>query len=344
MTDALDLEHIDPTAADPLDCAFNAEWLTSQTFPPLSYTVPGLIPEGLTVLVAAPKVGKSWFVLDLAHAAATGGTVLGSIQVQRRPVLYLALEDGPRRLQDRLRVLDVESGSSELLLITRPSASVPDTIAAYLNRYGDRSPLVILDTLGRARRVYGGNDAYGRDYSDMGGLKELVDRWPGSALVVVHHTRKGEPVDFLDAVSGTQGIAGAADTVILFARARGEESGKLSVTSRDARDGVYAVTHDNGRWRIVGDSLAEAAAEAEKAEAVAGVGDDMAAVVDVVSRHPEGIRPKDVAAVLHWDDSRTRVYLKRAYDAGRIMRPKLGTYTPKPPVTPVAGVTEGEDE
>ena len=55
------------------------------------------------MLVGPPKIGKSWFVLTVGLAAAFGGKVLGSRQP--RPVLYLALEDGDRRLQDRCRKL-----------------------------------------------------------------------------------------------------------------------------------------------------------------------------------------------------------------------------------------------
>lgn len=61
------------TAPDPLDDVFDSAWLTEQDFPPVEYVVPGVIPEGLTILVAPPKVGKSWMVLGIAEAAASGG-------------------------------------------------------------------------------------------------------------------------------------------------------------------------------------------------------------------------------------------------------------------------------
>lgn len=322
------------TAPDPLDGAFTASWLTSQTFAPVEYVVPGLIPEGLTLLVAAPKVGKSWMVLDLAQAAATGGKALGTIPVDRRPVLYLALEDGPRRLQSRMSMLDVDGGPG-LMFLTRLTAPPVDTVRAYLDRHQAERPLVILDTLGKVRGRDGGNDQYGRDYSQMSALKDLVDAVPGSSLIVVHHTNKGGREDFLEAVSGTQGLAGAADSILVIRRDRNQDEGTLSVTSRDAREGEYAVRFDGARWHTIGTDLAEAARAAESMRATAGVGDDMATLVELVGQHPEGIRPKELANVLHWDDSKVRVYLKRAYEAGRIMRPKQGVYAPVPPVTPV---------
>ena len=78
------------------------EWLDQQVFPPLTYAIPGVIPEGFTVVAGAPKVGKSWFILSLCLAVASGGRALGALTVDQRKVLYLALEDGDRRLQERI--------------------------------------------------------------------------------------------------------------------------------------------------------------------------------------------------------------------------------------------------
>ena len=85
-------------------------WLDAQDFPPLAYNVPGLMPAGLGIIAAPPKAGKSLLILDWLLAAATGGQALGKIRVgPARDVLYLALEDGDRRLQDRCRQLLADS-------------------------------------------------------------------------------------------------------------------------------------------------------------------------------------------------------------------------------------------
>lgn len=68
-----------------------------------------------------------------------------------------------------------------------------------------------------------GETTYERDYRIVGGLKMLADAHPGSSIIVVHHTRKASGSDFVDAVSGTQGIAGAADTILLLQRDREKE-------------------------------------------------------------------------------------------------------------------------
>src|SRR5687768_6732745 len=79
-----------------------AQHLMSLTFAEPRWAVPGLIPEGLFLLAARPKLGKSWLMLSLAIAVANGGRALGQVKVERGEVLYLALEDTARRLQSRL--------------------------------------------------------------------------------------------------------------------------------------------------------------------------------------------------------------------------------------------------
>jgi hypothetical protein len=82
-----------------------ASELQATAFAPLRYALPGLLPEGVTLLVSRPKLGKSWLMLDIAIAIATGRAVLGTIEPETGDVLYLALDDGERRLQGRMAAL-----------------------------------------------------------------------------------------------------------------------------------------------------------------------------------------------------------------------------------------------
>jgi hypothetical protein len=57
---------------------FTAAALQHKQFPPITYVVDGLIPDGLSMLVGRPKVGKSWMALDIALAVASSDvTCLG---------------------------------------------------------------------------------------------------------------------------------------------------------------------------------------------------------------------------------------------------------------------------
>src|SRR5438034_522729 len=72
---------------------FTAAQLEDWTFDPISYVIPRLFPEGLTILAGRPKVGKSWMALDIALGVAGGRYILGDIKLEEGDVLYAALED-----------------------------------------------------------------------------------------------------------------------------------------------------------------------------------------------------------------------------------------------------------
>ncbi|MFF2495845.1 AAA family ATPase [Agromyces sp. NPDC058064] len=317
---------------------FNATWLMSQHFPAVQYAVPGVIPEGFTLLAGAPKAGKSWFALDLAFQIATGGTALGKLPVgRRRPVLYAALEDGPRRLQSRLHALGVTEGPTHLDFATMLPGDPIETLRRWMADAAGTNPVIILDTLGKVERsARGGETDYARDYRVGGELKALTDSNPGSSLVAVHHTRKAVSEDFLDMVSGTQGLAGSADSIVVLRRNRTETTGCLSVTSRDAAEGEYRVELDGHRWTLVGDSLEAAAVAQSDAKATDNVGSDMATLIAEVQKHPQGVSPKDLKQGLPGIAGKVDVYLQRAAEGGRIVKLQRGLYGPVSSVSSVS--------
>lgn len=347
MTDILEreTEHREafPENYPPVEIRDGA-WLDRQQFPPIRWVVEGLIAEGLTVLVGPPKLGKSWFALALALAVASGGRVLGCLAVGKpRPVLYLALEDGYRRLQSRARHLLGEGepipGRFECA-IKGPPRELLESMTTWLDENRDDEPLVIVDTLAKIRPAErAGESAYTADYRFVGGLKNLVDDVAGAAMVLVHHTNKrgaGEG-DFLEAVSGTNGIAGAADCTIVLARPRKDQAATISVTGRDVPEGEYAATCSEGVWTLDGDSLKAAAAAVDERRQTANLGERSAQIVAYVNAHPAGVRPTDVDKALGITDARTQ--LGKLAKAGRINHPSHGLYIPG-----ASGVTGAIDE
>jgi hypothetical protein len=317
---------------DLLDGLRTGAWLRDEKFDPLQYHLPGIIPEGSTLLVGPPKIGKSWLLLSLALGVASGGRVLG-LSVDARPVLYLALEDSNRRLQSRCERLlgAVSSIPDRFEYMTRiQPGQVLATVEAWLETCPDTAPLVILDTLGKVMPpAVIGESSYQRDYRVGSALKHLVDDRPGSALVIAHHDRKANTDDFVDAVSGTHGLAGSADTIVVLARARQEHSGLLKVTGRDVEEAEYAVTLKAGStWELAGHSITAAVQKAVEVHATAGVGDRMADVISFVLAHPDGVGPSEVAEALDLDADAVSAYLGRALKGGRIDRPTRGLYTP----------------
>lgn len=321
-------------------------WLDAQTFEPLSWAVPGLIPEGFGLFTGAPKVGKSWASLDIALAVSGGGNALGKVPVgSHRPTLLFALEDGDRRLQGRCRTLLAGEPIPPLLhyLTAATPAEILDAIEVWLEEYGHRSPLIVLDTLGRVMpQALPGESGYGRDYRVGAKLKSLVDTHPGSTLLVVHHVRKAAvgDGDWMDSTSGTNGLNGAADFTVNLARPRNEDRGVLRVTGRDVPESEYAITCADGAWTLDGSTLADAARAALNAKAAEGVGERSAEILAYVASQSGPVTPIQVTQALDLPDARR--YLARMADTGRLLKAGRGLYTGVPSV-PMSQIKKAHD-
>lgn len=247
----------------------SAAELQGMEFPEPRWAVPGLLPQGLTLLVSKPKLGKSWWLLNVAIAVATGGKALGSIDTEPGDVLYLALEDSPRRLQDRMMTLlaDEDEWPANLYLETtwpRLDAGGGEQLTAWLLDHPN-ARLVAADTLEKLRAPRKATGTlYEQDYAALGSLKAIADE-SGIALVASHHDRKAGALDAFDTISGTQGLAAAADALLVMKRARNEELAQMHVTGRDIEEAQHSMRWSAaaGTWTIL-DWLPAAAIDASE--------------------------------------------------------------------------------
>jgi hypothetical protein len=251
---------VDPDAGPPIwrPHLWAADVLMATEFPPVKWAVDGVLCEGLSLLVGPPKVGKSWLSLALALACASGGNAFGTIPVDPGPVLYLALEDTGRRLQTRMgKLLGLDDPPPGLDIATEwPTlpAGGDLAIASWLDAH-PTARMVVLDVLAKVRGpVPAGMAAYDADYAAIGRAKRIADNY-GVAMVLVHHVRKAGSDDFLQEVSGTNGIAGAADATLVLKRPRGEADGVLYLTGRDVEEAEHPLSFDasTGHWRMLTD-------------------------------------------------------------------------------------------
>ena len=238
---------------------FNAADLLQEQLPPVKWVVPELLPAGLSLLVAAPKIGKSWMALDLCLAIASGGPWLGHTTNQGA-VLYLALEDSKNRLQSRIRLLlDGFTPPPEActMRVQAPmlGAGLLEMLDGWLNEHPD-AKLVCIDTFQRIRPPAGRNEnAYFADYRACGQLQAWAMQH-GICLLLVHHTKKGvNPGDVFESLSGSTGIMGAADTVLTITKkARFAEEATLSITGRDVNAAEYiaVLNQCTHKWELRG--------------------------------------------------------------------------------------------
>jgi AAA domain len=238
------------------DTAANLQRLT---FPPLHYVVPGIIPEGLTLLAGKPKVGKSFLCLDVAIAVATGGYCLGK-GCEQGDVMALFLEDTKRRMQRRI---------TAMLGACKDDWPVRLTYATEFNRLDDgglemlylwakeveKPRLIVIDLWERFRPPPNPKNGsrYSADYSDLAKVqKTFAAEFPQLGILVTNHQRKATAEDIFDTISGTLGLNGGADTLMVLAREEGAKT--LEVRGRDITDLATIVEQDEKtlRWRNVG--------------------------------------------------------------------------------------------
>ena len=220
--------------------SISAKDLQDKEFKPIKWVVEGLLPQGLALLVAPPKYGKSWLMLDLCLSVASGQKFL-DMPTNKTDCLYLALEDNQRRLLDQL--------------------------TKYLH-FNPGCGLVVIDTLQRVRRTTGkAINAYQADYKDVGILQKFASERE-ICVVLVHHLRKmKDETDPFAQISGTNGIFGAADSAFVMTRDRRvDDTTKLSVTGRDLEEFELALRLDKTqcRWQNLGDAEARAREQARK--------------------------------------------------------------------------------
>lgn len=302
----------------------NARALSRKTFAPIKYVVPGYVAEGLTLFAGKPKIGKSWFCLDIALAVAAGGTCLGDIDCEQGDVLYLALEDNERRLQSRIaRLWEREAQAGEpvpdrLFYATEwPRANeggvalIADWIAEHPG-----ARLVIVDVLAMFKATARGKDQtlYEADYHAIKELQSLAMR-TGVAIVVVHHTRKsGAETDPFEKVSGTLGLSGAADTTLILDR---DGNGcTLYGRGRDIEEIESAIVFDKPacRWRIAG-----AAAEVRRT-------DERGAILTVLTDADEPMNPREIAIEADMKRNNVDKLLGKMVKAGEVLKAGRGRY------------------
>ncbi len=309
--------------------AWTAAELMAAEFPEPKWVVPGILTEGLTFLVGPPKLGKSWLALGLCVSTASGGYALGRLPVERSDVLYLALEDTARRLQSRLaKVLGGEPVPSGLTFMTawpRLDAEGGEWLRQWLTKNPDCG-LVVVDVFAKVKPIGTGGSVYADDYGSANILKQIADEF-GIAVLVLHHTRKAAADDYLDTVSGTNGLTGAADTTLILKRSRGSADAVLSVTGRDVEESEHALRFDpaSGTWNLLD-------GEARDYE----LGDTARVILQHLRDSDTYLPPKRVADALGLDHELVKKTMRRMAERGDLLAHGGGRYgvSPVSPVSP----------
>ena len=118
------------------------------------------------------EVGKSFMMAQIAYHVSSG-TPMWNYSVRKGTVLYLALEDDYRRLQERLyRMFGTETTPDLFFSVASKSLNegLLEQLDSFIREHHDTG-LVIIDTLQKVREAEGDTYSYARDYDIIAGLK-----------------------------------------------------------------------------------------------------------------------------------------------------------------------------
>jgi hypothetical protein len=321
-----------PGAATDMDTGQPSDWwrtklinapdLCDLQFPDLKYVVLGIFPEGVTLLASRPKLGKSWLLLQIGTAVATGVAALVSNDSPLHgDVLYLALEDNQRRLQRRLKKYfgpDRRTWPTRLIIVTdweRLDQGGLNAIEGWCKSVS-KPTLIMIDTLKKVRPPKNtGQSDYDADYEASQGLQRLAGTL-NVAIIVAHHDRKMDAEDVFDTVSGTLGLTGGVDTIAVMKRRAGVVT--LYVEGRDLAEPVEkAISFDREscRWMVLGE-----AAEIQRST-------ERSRVRAVLATAPDGMSSTEIRAAAGLNGRNAAdLLLSRMVQDGEIERVKRGLY------------------
>jgi hypothetical protein len=245
-----------------------ANELLTRDWPEPSWLVPGILPVGLCYLAGRPKVGKSWLAIQLAQAVCKGGVFLNEA-VSAAPVLYLALEDQPRRLANRMKAQGWQAGAGVGdFMGARGARSIGPLNKGGANKlveiiHANAYRLVIIDTFSR---LFTGDQNEGREITAaLGPLQQEALSHEMAVMIIDHHnkmgaanpgTTDGDNLDPVTNILGSTAKAALCDCIWGLYKQQGKGGATLAITGRDVDDRRLSLWYDKATscWQAQGDS------------------------------------------------------------------------------------------
>jgi hypothetical protein len=152
--------------------------------------------QAVGIIGGEPKCGKSFLALDLAVSVASGTPCLRHFATRQcGPVLLFAAEDAPQIVRQRLEGITAAAGadfhSLDVHVITVPTLRLDhpeQQRALHATVAGLKPKLLVLDPL---VRLHGIDENLAAEVAPLLGYLRSLQRCHRTAVVLVHHARKG---------------------------------------------------------------------------------------------------------------------------------------------------------
>ena len=255
--------------------------LIEMDIPDVYFPVKNFLPEGLSYIGAYPKSGKSWLMMEMCVAVATGQSFLGHETVQS-DVLYFDLENPDIGLKNRLEKTssslqvpkNVRVIFREQILEKVKDQKIPKLGTGFeyiIEKQLQKNPkirLVIIDTLFHvsSRKLRDETD-YDRDSRNGQILKDVAQKYHVSIVVVTHTTKLKYDENIFLNISGTSGVTGMSNSnMVMMKEHKNSDVSILAIQGRYAGDHVLNLRFDRNtcRWIYLGEASADPADREEQ--------------------------------------------------------------------------------
>jgi hypothetical protein len=267
------------------------------------------------LLVGRPKAGKSTLALNASVCIAKGINFLKKFETGKAEVLYISLQENKELMQGNLKRLEQEI--PEGLKITFNFPSLNDRGFSILKNYLQKNPetkVVVFDMFIDVRPSNGQRmNSYQEDYRFLGKIGKFAQE-QNVSIIVVHHTRKKWAYEVLDSISGTNGLAGAADTIWILDRPSGSQKGFLTITGRGVRERSLKLQFHSGKWIYKGND------EEMK------MGPGQKEIFRILKKSPKPLLPSQVAKMIKKQSSNVNHQLISLYQKGAVRKTKKSKY------------------
>jgi len=299
----------------------SATHLLQKEFAPLRYFVDEILTEGLTILGGKPKKGKSYFCLDMSLAIAVGRQAFQRFATERARVLYVSLEDGPRRLQTRLKKIQPNLATPEGLDFLYEFPRLGTGALEALQHYAATYQVIVLDVLGRMlpqMQTIRKNLSEYQEFTELLGPIQRFAQEAHIAILLIDHVRKAAAEDIFDTIIGSQGKWGTADNGLVYERKGEEKDAVLHIAGRDVEEQKFVLSLIEGHIAFLGKGEVYEL-DAEQNRVITLLGEE---------RRPLGAMEIMKSLGIHPDHyPRFRQVMQRMYNDDRVGRTKRGQFT-----------------
>jgi hypothetical protein len=294
------------------------------------WLVEDIIPKGLTLLAGKPKVGKSYFLLNLALALSAGEKAFNIISTEPSKVLYLGLEEPTIRTKSRIEsILDDGEWSENLHIFglgtwLKSDDGGHDHLELWMKEHPD-TKLIIIDTLAKWKspKKKSNRTEYEEEYQSVEKLHTFAGKHD-VAVIVAHHARKTKADDIFDEIIGGSGLQAAVDTLTVLSHNKKDSisSRIYNYRGRDIGEGNMVFKfEENGRMILSDENASDYNKESVQRRIIQDCIESHGSIkrgdlVDILSRNKQVGKGVDVI-------------LRKMVDTGRIEKLGTGKYAYK---------------